>query len=61
MIGYFNDSPYAKAKGISGEEELLKHFEHRQRLELAIIREVFADKAIVLKSKGYADEEITRL
>ena len=61
MIGYFNDSPYAKAKGISGGEELLKHFEHRQRLELAIIREVFADKCTILKSKGYTDEEITRL
>ena len=61
MMGYFNDSPYAKAKGVSGEEELLKHFEHRQRLELEIIREVFADKCTILKSKGYADEEITRL
>lgn len=61
MIGYFNDSPYARAKGVSGEEELLKHFEHRQRLELEIIHEVFADKCTILKSKGYTEAEIQSL
>ena len=58
MMGYFNDSPYAKQKGLSGEEALLTHFSHRQELELAICKEVFPEKHTILKSKGYGDEDI---
>ncbi len=53
MLGYFNESPYAKNKGVSGEEALLKHFLHRQELELRICKEVFTDRYKVLKSKKY--------
>ena len=53
MMGYFNDSPYAKKNNVSGEEELLKHFKHRQELELGILQEIFPDKHTILKSKGY--------
>lgn len=53
MLGYFNESPYAKNRGVSGEAELLKHFLHRQELELKICREVFKDRYTVLKSKNY--------
>ena len=58
MIGYFNESPYAKSKGISGEDELIRHFAHRQDLELRICEELFSDKATVLESKGYSDDSI---
>ena len=55
---YFDESPYAKINGLSGEEELLKHFSHRQELELRICREFFRDKVTVLKSKAYSDKEL---
>ncbi|MBR5116417.1 MAG: hypothetical protein IK096_05060 [Lachnospiraceae bacterium] len=58
MISFFDESPYAKSKGVSGEEELLKHFEHRQALELRICRELFADKVSILRSKAYSDDEL---
>ena len=58
MIGYFDESPYAKSKGISGEEELYKHLAHRQDLELRICRELFADKVKILESKSYSDDEL---
>ncbi|MCR5619368.1 MAG: hypothetical protein K6F65_04650, partial [Lachnospiraceae bacterium] len=58
MLRYFNDSPYAKQKGLVGEEDMLKHFSHRQELELAICREIFPDKYTILKSKGYKDTDL---
>ena len=58
MLGYFNESPYAKQNGLAGEEDMLKHFSHRQELELAICREVFPDKYTILKSKGYKETDI---
>ena len=53
MIGYFNDSPFAKKYGVSGEEGLLKHLQHRQELELRILGEVFEGRYSVLESKKY--------
>lgn len=55
MMNYFNESPYAIKNGVSGEEELYKHFSHRQELELRICKEIFPDKVTVLKSKAYGD------
>ena len=53
MLGFFNDSPFAKAKGLSGEKDMLEHFAHRQELELRICEELFKDKYEVLLSKQY--------
>ncbi len=61
MIGYFNDSPYAKKQGIEGEEALLRHFEHRQELELRLCRELFPDRSVILPSKGYTETDLRRL
>ena len=58
MLGYFNESPYAKKNGLSGGADMLKHFSHRQELELTICKEVFPGKYTLLKSKGYKDEDI---
>ena len=58
MLGYFNESPYAKKNGLSGDVDMLKHFSHRQELELTICKEVFPGKYTLLKSKGYKDEDI---
>lgn len=53
MMGYFNESPYAKEKRVSGEEALFARFKHRQELELKICREIFADRVKVMESKNY--------
>ena len=58
MIGFFDNCPYSKAKGTSGEADLIAHFAHRQALELRILEEVFPDKSTILCSKGYTDEEL---
>lgn len=58
MCRYFDESPYAKKRGVSGEKALREHFAHRQALELRICREVFPGMVTVLKSKQYGDDEV---
>ena len=58
MLKYFDESPYAKLNGVSGEDELYKHFCHRQELELRICREIFPRKVKILKSKLYSEDDI---
>lgn len=57
MIGYFDNSPYAKEKGLSGTDALLEHFRHRQELELRICKEVFGKNYTLLKAKNYSISE----
>ena len=54
MLRYFDDSPFAKEKGISGPEALIEHFRHRQELEIRICKEVFEGSYTLLKSKDYS-------
>lgn len=61
VLDYFINSPYGKKHGCSTEADLIAHFEHRQQLELAIIREILGEKAVVLSSKGYEIEEVIKL
>ncbi len=58
MLRYFDESPYAKKNGLSGEKAMLSHFRRRQELEITICKEVFSDRYTVLKSKNYRDEDI---
>ena len=58
MMGYFKECPYSKKMGFGSEDDLIRHFIHRQELELRICREVFSDKHTVLISKKYNDEDI---
>lgn len=58
MKNYFNDSPYAKKFGLSGEEALLNHLKHRQELELRICEEIFANHCTILRSKAYNDSDL---
>jgi len=61
MLGFFNDCPCSKARGLQGDDDLIDHFRHRQDLELQICKEIFPDKSIILKSKGHTDESIKQL
>ena len=61
MLGFFNDSPYAKKNGLRGEEDLILHFQHRQKLELKICEEIFATKYTIISSKAYSNEDLAML
>ncbi len=58
MCRYFEESPYATKRGLSGEGALIEHFRHRQELELRISREIFKDRYSILRSKTYSDDEV---
>lgn len=53
MLGFLEDCPYGKKHGLKGFDGLVKHLEHRKALELRILREVFSEHAVVIKSKDY--------
>ena len=58
MMWYFDNSPYAKKKGLSGRDDLLDHLRHRQELELRICKEVFEGKYTILRSKNYSSGQL---
>ena len=55
MMRFFNESPYAKANGLNGEDDLINHFNHRQELEMQICEDIFPYKYTVIPSKKYSD------
>lgn len=57
MMQFFDNCPYSKANGKSGEKDLIEHFIHRQELELKICEELFAEKTTILSSKQYTDDQ----
>ena len=61
MLGFFNDCPYSKARGLQGGDDLIDHFRHRQDLELRICEEIFPDRSIIFRSKDYTDENLKQL
>ncbi len=58
LLDFFNESPWAAARGLSGEQALLAHLAHRQTLEMRICREIFPDRSTILRSKDYRTEEL---
>ena len=61
MLEYLVHSPYGKKYGCSSFEDLISHLEHRQQLELRIIREVIGERAVILPAKKWKREEIEAL
>ena len=59
MQAYLNESPYGKAHGYQGLEDMLAHFERRHALERKIIEEVLGEACSVLKAKEYSLDEIS--
>ncbi len=53
MMGFLKECPYGISHGLRDFNDLVKHLEHRMNLELKIIKEVFPDNSIILKSKDY--------
>lgn len=61
MMNYLCESPWGKAHGYSGFGDLVAHFRHRQQVELRILREVVRERAVILPSRGWKEEEIAEL
>lgn len=53
MLQFFENSPFAKANNVSGEQALMDHLKHRQELEIRLCEELFPGKYTILISKGY--------
>ncbi|MBR4026504.1 MAG: hypothetical protein IKJ01_02950 [Lachnospiraceae bacterium] len=61
MLKYLIDSPYGKSYGYRTLEDMITHFQHRQQLELRIIKEVIDNKAVILTAKEWKIEDIIKL
>ena len=60
MLAYIAASPYGK-KGCSTFDDMVKHFEHRQALELSIIENIVGKNAVILPAKKYEMNQIRAL
>lgn len=52
MLNFLKESPYGKAHGYMGLEDVISHFEKRRRLEKRILREIIKEDGLVLEAKG---------
>ena len=53
MVGFLEESPHGARHGLRGFDGLVKHLMHRMAVEKRILREVFPEQAVILKSKNY--------
>ena len=59
MMEFIRNSPYGKKHGLESFENLIAHLEHRQKLELRILKEIVGEEhAVILPSKKWTYEEI---
>lgn len=58
MLQFLIHSPYGMKHGCQTFHDMITHFEHRQRLELRIIKEIVRDRAMILPAKEW---DITRV
>ncbi|MBR4414770.1 MAG: hypothetical protein IKS59_05600, partial [Aeriscardovia sp.] len=61
LCDYFDNSPHAVRNGLAGEDGLVRHWVHRQDLELRICEELFPDQHTVLSSKLYEEKDIENM
>lgn len=58
MMGFLEECPYGRRHGLKGFDGLVRHLEHRRELERRILKEVFPEQSVILKSKAYEMDEI---
>lgn len=58
MVGFLEDSPHGRRHGLKGFDGLVKHMEHRKAVEKRVLREVFPEQAVILRSKNYDLEAV---
>ena len=52
MLNFLKESPYGKAHGYTGLEDVISHFEKRRYLEKKILREIIKEDGVILEAKG---------
>lgn len=60
MLGFLVESPYGKAHGYQGFEDMISHFQHRQRVEMRVIKEIIGENATILPAKKWDLKEAIR-
>lgn len=58
MLGFLVNCPYGKDHGCKDFDDMIRHFEHRQRVEMRIIHEVLGDRAVILPAKRWLETEL---
>ena len=58
MMEYLKNSPYGLHHGWKDFDDLVSHLEHRKSVELMILKEVFPEQALILRSKDYDLSEL---
>ena len=53
MLRYLQESPYGKAHGFEGLDDMIAHFERRVAIEERIIKEVLKTDCVMLRAKKY--------
>ncbi len=53
MMEYLKNSLYGINHGWKDFDDLVRHLEHRKSVELRILKEVFPEQALILRSKDY--------
>jgi len=53
MMEYLKNSPYEINHGWKEFDDLVRHLEHRKSVEIMILKEVFPEQAVILRSKDY--------
>ena len=61
LCDYFSNSPHAVRNGLEGEDGIVRHWVHRQDIELRICEELFTEQYTVLRSKRYGETDIDKL
>ena len=60
MMEYLKHCPLGEKMGWKDVDDLVAHLEHRKSVELRILREVFPEHAVILKSKDYDPDVILK-
>ena len=58
LCDYFDHCPYAALHSLHGADGLIRHWTHRQALELAICEQVFPGQFKILPSKNYDESDV---
>ncbi len=60
MLEYLNTSPYGEFQAFRSTADIAGHFRRRQKLELMVIQELFAEKCMILPAKQYNPDALVK-
>ncbi len=60
MLNFLKESPWGRANGCEGTEDVIAHFERRRKLERRILLEVIKKDGLLMQAGGFAPESVPR-